>query len=584
MDRRRREGGQDLTGAGAAGSSRPGLTVAGVWAALAALTGLVTATVGRYGFNPTDEGLVVSYTARMLRGEVPHRDFISPRPVGSSLLHAVDLAIPGPLLVVGRLVFTAEVVAATALLAVLVLDRPIRRWSAPVVMAVAAAALVNLNTFPMMSWYTADGILLTAGGFVALRSERRWVQRLGLVLVGVAVLTKQSFAPALPIGVLTYALRRRSPVALVEGAAVGGLPVAMYVAWMAAAGGFGAMVDQLLGFAGPTVFGQELLAFGPPPHRTVGQLVIVAAGALVIGRFAVDGIRGRRRSQAAASACVLAAALVTVAVVRYDGLVFNGRWATVSFWAAAIAVAGRTALERKPDWSGLGVLAIAWMTTLSLGAPTPGLVAGSLLLLFVVRSAPLAATAVPAPLSLASMTVVGALVAVTFVDGRRTTPYRDAPAATLTSGLAGVDPDFAGILTNTATAAYVRTLDSCVDRHPAARVAVLPDNAGLYPVLGLRSPFPIDWLFPQDLPPDAEARFLAAARRAGQRRDGVLVLYQTQPLDRLHEFPDRAVSPQPGGPYDHTLGWSSDVLAAIGGRTVACGPFIGRWLPPSSTR
>ena len=38
------------------------------------------------GFNPTDDGFVLSAARRILDGEIPHKDFVSIRPAGIGLL------------------------------------------------------------------------------------------------------------------------------------------------------------------------------------------------------------------------------------------------------------------------------------------------------------------------------------------------------------------------------------------------------------------------------------------------------------------------------------------------------------------
>ncbi len=44
-----------------------------------------------YGFNPTDEGFVLSATNRVWHGQVPHADFSSVRPLGYAYLHIPEL-------------------------------------------------------------------------------------------------------------------------------------------------------------------------------------------------------------------------------------------------------------------------------------------------------------------------------------------------------------------------------------------------------------------------------------------------------------------------------------------------------------
>src|SRR6266446_5125765 len=169
-----------------------------------ALVASVYLAVGRLGFYPTDEGLNQEYTYRILLGEVPHRDFISPRPLGSALLHLVDFAIPGPLFEVSRVIALCEYAAYAVLFAWLIYEAVPWRWGVVAVIGAAGSVLVNLNSFPLMSWYTVDGLLLVAGGFVAVARgahRRSWLLvGLGFLLMGAAALTKQSFVPAPAFG------------------------------------------------------------------------------------------------------------------------------------------------------------------------------------------------------------------------------------------------------------------------------------------------------------------------------------------------------------------------------------------------
>ena len=75
--------------------------------------------------------------------------------------------------------------------------------------------------------------------------------------------------------------------------------------------------------------------------------------------------------------------------------------------------------------------------------------------------------------------------------------------------LGQVAPALAGVRSGPAMLTYLTQLRDCVRAHPAGRVAVLPDNALVYPALGLRNPFPMDWLIPRELIADSRARMLA---------------------------------------------------------------------------
>src|SRR4051812_8291069 len=62
-----------------------------------------------YGFNPTDEGFVLSATNRVMHGQIPHLDFSSVRPLGYAYLHIPELLIcKSCFFMVSRFVFWLE--------------------------------------------------------------------------------------------------------------------------------------------------------------------------------------------------------------------------------------------------------------------------------------------------------------------------------------------------------------------------------------------------------------------------------------------------------------------------------------------
>src|SRR5215213_4496128 len=75
-----------------------------------ALAGFIVARIGRFGFNPSDQGFVLSLAWRVVNGAIPHLDVVSPRPLGSAYLHSVDFLLPAPLFIASGFVTTVEVI------------------------------------------------------------------------------------------------------------------------------------------------------------------------------------------------------------------------------------------------------------------------------------------------------------------------------------------------------------------------------------------------------------------------------------------------------------------------------------------
>ncbi len=468
-----------------------------------ALVAAVYLLVGRLGFYPTDEGLVLAYSYRILQGEVPHRDFISPRPLGSALLHLVDFVVPGPLFEVSRVISLCEYAAYGILFGWLIYALSPKRWSLAMAAGAAGSMLVNLNVFPIMAWYTVDGLLLIAAGFVLVRigTERDSTRLIaaGFLVVGLAALTKQSFVPAAAFAwpLMWERLRGVRWPARVRWLIITGLlaatPSVIFITVISALGGLGDLQAQILGT--DFTYGRALLSAWSPHHDLAELAPLVAATGLLTYWLEAARKSSRPRATLILSGRVVLTALVVAVPVAARLGASGSDWGYVVFWIACACWLVRAASSRTPEAVGLALIGCAWMSALSYGFAYPNLVCGSLGL-YVVHGA-WAGARWPSGMTLRAAPAIGAiaLLAVTayVFDGARVQDvYRDRPASQLTAELSSVSPAFGGIRTNPQTAAYLQQMADCVRRYPAHRVAILSENAGMYPALSLDNPFPIE--------------------------------------------------------------------------------------------
>ncbi|QWF83920.1 hypothetical protein [Amycolatopsis sp. CA-230715] len=552
--------------------------------ALALAAGL---RVGRFGFHPSDQGFILAQSWRVLHGEIPHTDIISARPLGSAVLHVLDFAIPAPLFVSSSVLAMAEISIGTVALAVLVTRKPLLTWGPGLTALVAAAALLNLNSFPLMAWHTIDGIALTAVGAWALdsglRSGSPLARRAGLVLLGMAPLVKQSFAPAAVLGLAWLAMhpstRRpvRWPRLLVDLCCLAACG-AVYAGVVTLDGGFATMVDQLTG--GLPAYAERLLTFWDGASiRFVWP--VLAVGLAVLGVALAR--RGGDRFRVLHGVFLLAGAAVVARVVVRGGFSAELRWADLLWWAALAAVLLAGVVLHRPPWPALLVPALGLMISLSWGQDTPTLLAGSLALTVVVVLAD-GMPAVPwrrrvrlvaaSALGLAAVVAAGAFVVVKH-DERA---YLDVSHDRLTEDLGTLTPAMAGVRTNPSTYAYLAQIGDCVRRFPAAEVAVLANNPFAYPAFGLRNPFPLEWPLPLEIIADAPQRMLDTAERLNTRGD-YLVLFQTVDPDVLAKAGPVPATVPPDAPIIDYLGVVTGIRDALHGQPVTCGSFVGRWEP-----
>ncbi|HVK22967.1 MAG TPA: hypothetical protein VM677_16540 [Actinokineospora sp.] len=565
------------------------LAVHAAWVALLAVGAV--ARVGRFGFNPTDQGFVLSLSHRLLDGQVPHRDIISPRPLGSAALHVVDLLLPGPLFAVSGFIVMVEIAVATIACAALVTRTSPLAWNPLVTGLVAAATLLNMNVFPLMAWHTIDGIMLTAVGWWAVDSGLRVGSTprrlLGLALLGFAVMTKQSFMFAVPVGLLLVVAHPAARASAgprerrwwgrlgIDLVALGLVPVG-YFALVTVAGGLPAAIAQLTGGTG--TWGDRFIDL----WNTAGprDTVLLAVVCALVGAVLTLVARARPWLPGIPASVIAACALYTVVD---GGLAGAGNWAVTLTWLLVCAAVLHGAVHRALPWRPLLVALLAYMAALSWGYPSPTLMGGTLTLSVLAvaydvlpRWSPAiprrAATVVSA--AVAAALVVGTGVAV--ADAHDRAPYADQPQGALTVDLGSISPELRFVRTTPEVARYVGQIKDCLDRHPAGQVAILPDNPFAYPVFGLRSPFPMDWPLTLELVADARDRMLTAATDLDARGD-YLVLFQTV---RAHDLTLGARAPESIAPTTPIAAYGpleGQINARLTGARITCGSFHGVW-------
>lgn len=539
-----------------------------------------------------DEGLVLAQGHRLLQRQAPHVDFVTPRPALSALLHLGDRLVPLPLFRASRLVALAEIAAYTTMLAALVFGAGPRKWTLLQAGMWCTALLLNVHGFPLMAWYTIDGILLVALGFALVRrgSPEGWHPSTvwGLLLLGAAPLTKQSFflAPVLGVVVLFTTAPERPTSdrlrVLLGGLAVTAIPGAVYWLAIVARGGFAAMHQQLLG--AHATWGGALIRplFGGRPGDELLALV-----ALLILVTACDGLV-RRGGRAAGTAWWAGLGLRwcgSVALLR-PALTSALSWEQpawgIETWCFVLVICvWRMLVDRAIEGVAIVLLLLGWMTSLSWGYANPDLVIGSIVLAgvwFLWRGALVRPVTPPVALAALTSTVAALLLSMYAFDIARSRPYFDRPATEAVIDLGDVSPALAGIRGNPTTAAFLQDLVTCIGRYPARHVAVIPDNAWIYPALSLANPLPLDWLYPPEYHSDPEV-LLPRIRRLAREGD-YLVLFQPFPAHTVcrHEgpLPKAEAGFRPVGYGD---GLPAAILGALTGREVRCGSVEGRWQP-----
>ncbi|MDJ0359730.1 hypothetical protein [Rhodococcus sp. H29-C3] len=558
------------------------------------LTGAITLGIERFGFNPTDQGFVVAQSWRVLHGEIPHLDIISARPLGSAYLHVLDLLLPGPLFLISIAVATLQMIILTVVLASWTSDYPLRQWGLLRTSMVVAAVFLNIHLFPINAWHTIDGIFLVVCGWwaldIGLRTDRTLLYRFGLFALGFASITKQSFVPAVAVGLVVLLVHpaskkrprfRRLGIDIVVLLAA---PLA-YLLVVTAAGGFGDMLSQLTG--GVAATGRRIFDPGFSSSFVIAIAVFVSAIVFII----VLPQRVPARWSRWLSVLPASVAVATVLLVVFHGrLERAGVWGIALFWMLAACVLVDALSHRTIPWRPLGLLLLAWMASLSWGYDSPTLLAGSMVLLTLdlVKRNLLLPTVSEQNLWIRRGGALAAAVTVTVVVAGFVTveqaqnPYRDRPRDELVADLGTAIPEMRGIESNASTFAYIQQIRQCIEAYPAEDVAILPDNAFVYPALHLHNPFPLDWMLPIELIGDSRERIRAEADRM-QENGQYLVLFATVGPEQLASASEVPAVVAPTAPIVDPSGVLSDIRSRLKGRAVSCGSFVGVWAPKAES-
>lgn len=541
---------------------------------LAAFVAALFALLAPWGANTMDGGLILAQSYRILHGQVPHLDFLTPRPAGSAYLHLLDFALPLPLVLSSRLVAICEFTAYSLLFSLVVYRRRLTELGPTEVAGVVCAALVSIQTFLLIPFYTIDGlVLLGAGWLLLLRAPRleSAALRCGFLCIGVAAATKQSFwfAPFLALAGVAWAFRAAGRPRLVrEGArllACALAPGALYALWVVANGGLHDMLSQL--FGAQTVTGKELFdAFTAEPGVTLSLLVVLG-----IVLVAIE-LRGRLAAVPFAGPILRSGATVVVGWAALRRGFADGQWSRQLFWAAVLVVCVRAARDRRLDPPGALLIVTAWMVSLSWGAPTPALIAGPLALYVLDAVWRGSETEWPAAVPRIALSAAAAAVAVAVVGNAFWSARISGRETGQHVALGSIAPALRGIHAGPASATLFRDARDCSRRYPARFTAVIGEGALLSPVLGFRSPFPIDWFWKDDY--RGHEQWILDRTSAFDARGRYLVLFQTAP-----QGSEQTAVPGRIGAFFSDPAMAQSIAERLHGTRHACGSLVAVYRP-----
>jgi hypothetical protein len=527
------------------------------------------------GFNPSDDGFILAQSKRILDGDIPHRDFLSPRPAGSPLLHSFELFLPTPQIITSRIIVFVQLMF-TSLMLCYLLCRQTFLWKMKEIRLLLIIIVMTLSThqFPLMPWHTIDGIMVFVVGIGLIdrskNSSNPMLLPIAGLIIGFTPVIKQSFAPALLVGAVlmlfcsnrTYSHRILSITTLT-------MPSAMYVTWISVNDGIASMTQQMFGSPLPRTF----YAWS---ETNVTVIIIFVCSCV----FALTKSLNTTRTFIYRVVNILLSISIAISSVYWVsvGQLQLTNWSTPLLFLSLAAILLQS--NSLSDFFGIhsAIVVLGVMVSLSWGYPNSNLIAGGL---WMITLLPLSSLLLKSNfkqttslnfrfLSVLATWVTSLLLVFVLYESRSNAVYRDVPFSEQIS-LSGLSPELRGINGNKLILNVINDVKNCLERYPAELLAVLPD-AAIFPLLfEKRNPLNIDWWTPSELTVLPSSFF-----NENMKSTNHLILFQSVTMDVIANLPEipTAVDSVSIASYGNDL--MQKLFIQLPGDTVSCGSLIGK--------
>ncbi|PHS74902.1 MAG: hypothetical protein COB59_11840 [Rhodospirillaceae bacterium] len=433
---------------------------------------------------------------RLLDGQIPHRDYISLRPVGTHILHAPIVLFAGDRLMwISRGVAWIQL-AIAAWLWIIISEIEIGVSLGTVARFIGATIglAASAHTFPIMPWNTIDGyFLLTIGVFLLIRDNK--LSPIGALLMGLSTLTRQNFLIFAPLILLVFARRRR--LFLLSLLVI---PPAAYGAYLLVHGG---IMDALVQMTGHALKWQHVL-----PFFFRKNALIISGTSAAAAYFATKLCHNKNKATTRRMGGLLIWCLL-LGVAFFTPVTFTG-W--LHSWMAFGIVPGVLFASKhlqfgKPAYYkfGFGVFLTSWGVAFSEGYPTPAIASSALVsfiflsLFFVSRGALF--TKREKIVAVCIMMIVSLSM---FHYGRVRYINFEAPSQFLTFHLGDVLEGGEGIYTNRYTWECMAELKRAIASADAAgeKYCIVPNAAQFWVKSRYSNPLSSDWPYDAELQRD----------------------------------------------------------------------------------
>ena len=470
------------------------------------------------GFNPSDDGVILAQSYRLLQGQVPHLDFISIRPVGSAALHCIHFLSPLPLEISARWLTLLQYLTYSLLWAwIMVRFSRIRKYRGLIFFAFLGiwGFALNQNHYNLFPWTTIDALfwMILALSFYlpdpkTMYHKNAWL-KIGFTVffVSMAAMSRQTFVlPAIILltGLIYHGIKLRKWKTLIAGIIMGSIPGLFYFIVLVINDSLPLFIQQLSGRT--ELFETGVNRFYTEFWRSpLVSLFILTIFLLLVYSISEGSKAGSfyRISLVPIGRIVFGVLFISLgfSVFVSPGNLFAQSF--VQFWLLLLLwifeeVCGQI---KKPQrrWFFWALL-VSWTSAISLGDNAPVFALGLInttglgYILFQFAERGFSHRRLNQFQGVLTVILIGIIILSVHVQRR--VNYRDVAASEQGEKLGDVFDGFGRISTNELTFSYMDEIDNIYKLlgFPEGRFVVLPNSAIIYPLFGSPNPLPADWM------------------------------------------------------------------------------------------
>lgn len=460
------------------------------------------------GFNPTDEGVVLANSWRVINGEIPHKNFISIRPAMSAYLHTINFILDTPIVVNARYFVLFQYLTIACIISILsygFLMKTFKKFSyiffTQLLLLALALTIFNYNLY---SWTTIDAMFWTMIGIACLYKEKNIYLIIGLFCLSLAALSRQTFAVLLIAGIIYVFLKTKHNILkFIIYSILGLLPCCIYLAFVIANDGLNDLILQMT--VRTEFFKTAILQF--VKYFFLTKYFIMNALTIVISAYIYRNktkINPNKLSKIVNIVVVTYLILVLVAIASHfiNNMPDNNIIAFDLFYILFFISCFHFIIKpqnRKLRLFAFVIIFISWTSAISLGDNCPVFAVGILFTLIITIAIDIMSINVLNRskinvLKISSLVFTSLILGLSYY-GQKNINYRDNSSDSLKLGLGNINNNFGNIKTNSLLISYYSELYEIYNQLDNVKnnFIVFPNNSIFYPITKTQNPISIDW-------------------------------------------------------------------------------------------